>query len=45
MKNALYFLIGFALVAALMLALNGGINQADRPDFQAYTKPRLELPK
>lgn len=43
MKNAIFFLIGFAIVAALMLALDGGINQADRPDFQAYTKPRVDL--
>ena len=45
MKNALYFLIGFALIASLMLVLDGGPKQQNtQPDYQAYQK-RIEVLK
>ena len=37
MKNFVCFLLGFAIVVALMMAIDGGI-QTDRPDYQAYSK-------
>lgn len=42
MKNALYFLLGFSLIASLMLVLDGGPKQKNtQVDYQAYSK-RIE---
>lgn len=45
MKNALYFILGFALIASMMLVLDGGPKQQNtQVDYQAYSK-RIEVLK